>query len=233
MWTTVMVISLWCWTMCSTPTMACRCYTEPTLDVMLPDATISMFRGMIVPRRILTSLSFSNDHAPDNHLSDEYTVWIQKVYRHGCHNASTANDASPPVVELRAYQTLTIVSPRNSCGVSSLPLFRTFLFTGVVSYQDEDNDNRMLQQKEEEEEEIAFPPSATSQNTTTSITETLTHSSLLRRTTSTDVGKASSTTMTMMMHVDVCSNYISPWRSVTRTEQHQLSMVETNRQDCQ
>ena len=197
------------WTMLSTTTTtACRCVIEPTLDIMLQEENVSIFHGMIVPSRS----SASNDS------SHEYTVWIQKVYKHGGSNPSESGinpppPYSPPPLRLRAYSTMTIVSPRNSCGVSlSLSLFRTFLFTGVVLYPDNNNNNRTRTLQEKDAVLSSFP-----RNTTTATTGTLSNPHRyqpLRRTASTKVVAATA----FSMKVDVCSNYIKPWRTVSRAE---------------
>ena len=94
----------------STTTMACRCFTEPTLDMMMQDASISVFHGMVVPHRSLFS-SMTTASTNDN----EYSVLIQKVYKNVCPNAGSG---------IKPYQMITIASSKNSCGVTSLSLDR-------------------------------------------------------------------------------------------------------------
>jgi hypothetical protein len=218
--TMMIMMASWFMIFSASSTMACRCFTEPTLDVMLQDESISIFHGIIVSHRSL--LSPSNDN--DGKLSNEYTVLIQKVYKNACPDfgsAANPNSTSSSLPPLRAYQTITVASPQNSCGVSSLTVFRSFLFTGIVTYHDTGNNRaRMLQEPD--------LPSVSTTNTTTMVAEKLSNHlnkkiNKLRRTVSTEVAAS--------MNVDLCSNYIQPWRAVPRTEKRQLSnyIVDTTR----
>lgn len=220
----IMSLALW-WTIffyATTTTMACRCYAEPTLDLVLQDETISIFRGMILPQSLFSSSSKDNSF-------NEYTVLIQKVYQNQCHHpelvvppflsssspSSAVVVASPPPL-LKAYQTITITSSKNSCGITTLPLFRTFLFSGVVSYHKQDR-TRTLQ----EEEELQHHPTPPNTTTNTSFTfannNSILRSPTLRRTVYTDDDDTS-----VFVHVNLCQ-YMKTWRSVTRAEKTSLS----------
>ena len=167
-----------------TTTMACRCDPEPTLNTALGDETVSIFRGIVVPS--LTSKSNSTE-------VKEISVLIEKVYRNR-------------EVPIRSLQTITIVTPNNSCGVK-LPLFTTFLFSGVVAYK---NDRiRMLQPEQ------ALPTTETD----TIDTETK-QSYQLRRAQSTNATTGS--TAPVSMDASLCTNYIKLWRSVTPYEKCRL-----------
>ena len=173
----------------ATPTTtACRCALEPTLELELQDETTAIFRGMIVP-----SLQSSTT------INKEFRVVIEKVYQNGA-------------VPLRAYQTITIVTPRNSCGIPSLPLFSTFLFSGVVADKSGgivpfNGDRNLMLQPEQE------LPTKETDTTDTESKQTF----QLRRTQSTET----TSTASVSMSVHLCA-YYKPWRTVTRKEKCQL-----------
>jgi hypothetical protein len=180
----------------STATMACRCVVEPTLDLALQDETVAIFHGTVVPSLSSTSTT-----------TKEYSVWIEKVFQDGA-------------VPLRAYQTITIVSSRNSCGVT-LPLFSKYLFSGVVA--DKNDRTRLVQAEHDEINELPDVPTDTT--ATPSSTDTASkRGSKLRRTASTDAttGTSTTTTASVSMTVHLC-NYFKPWRTVTLTEKCQLN----------
>jgi hypothetical protein len=174
--------------------------------MMFDDVNTSIFHGMVVPRRLTSAASSSSAMDLDS-LSNEYTVRIQKVYKNGCRSSkSDMKPNLPSLFPLEAYQTITIKTPKNSCGVSSFSMFRSYLFTGVVSYHA--NPDR------------ALPTTSITSNATMENSSNPQKHAALRRS---SVASTTATVVTLSMNVNVCSNYIQPWRTVTRGEKRQLS----------
>ena len=187
-------------------TKGCSCLEWPTLDTMILDETAYIFRGIVIPRFLSLFSSSTNDNFP----STQYTVWIQRVYKNGCDSDSGSANLSSFLLPRR--QTIEIISPRNSCRISSLPIFRTFLFTGIVTASDSNGNDRSRTLHQDQEQSARY-------NSTilTEASNDIIQRHALRRTESTNVP------LTMVMDVNLCGNFIQLWRTVTQTEKDVLS----------
>ena len=198
----------------ATRTTACSCFVWPTLDTMVQDEAAYIFRGIVIPR-FLSSFSFSSlfsflTNDGDVGRTREYTVRIQKVYKNGCVTDSSSRKLSSFTLSER--QIVTIVSPWNSCGISALPLFRSFLLSGVITTSDESRECT-LQQEQEASATIGISSSA-------GTTKPVIRAPTLRRLASSDV--------IVTMNADLCGSFVKLWRTVTRTERNTLSNEAVN-----
>jgi hypothetical protein len=188
----------------ATSITACSCYVWPTLDTVLEDESAYLFRGIVVPRLFSTLSKRSAG------VTNEYTLRVQKVYKNGCITDIRGKKVSS--VLLLERQAVTIVTPRNSCGIRSLPIFRSFLVSGDVTTSDQDR-VRWLRQGQD---------TSTSYNFSTIIdtSNTAIRAHMLRRAASTDA--------MVTMNANLCNTFIQLWRTVTRTEKNLLSIGESS-----
>ena len=208
-------------------TMGCSCLVWPTLDAMIQDENVYIFRGIVVPRFL--SL-FSSSTNSNNSPSTKYTVRIQEVYKNGCAISDDSDGGSGTSFPLPNRKKITIISPINSCGISPLARFRSFLFTGVVTtvVSDSTNGNNdrsartLLQQQQQGPEKPARRNEY--YNTapiSTDASKNIVRNRILRRTVSTNNSPV------VTMDVDLCSNFIQLWRTVTPTERDALSKLKS------
>lgn len=207
----------------TTTTLGCNCVVFPTLDIMLQDNTTFIFRGIVLPR-FLSSIKNNNNtfDMTTGSPSTKYFVRIQRVYRNGI-NSTTMSDAAAVTGGTKEKATdrsttITIVSPKNSCGISILPIFRTFLFTGVISVSVSSQRRSLLLLPNLDQQ-----PQAQYHTDTTD--ESVRKRHMLRRRSTSVIGSIifGNNNMPMMMNVDLCGSFIQLWRTVSPTERKMLS----------
>lgn len=196
-------------TITATRTTACSCFVWPTLDTALEDESAYLFRGIVVPR-FFSTLASSLTFLRNDGVTNEYTLRVQKVYKNGCTTDIRGKKVSS--VLLLERQAITIVTPRNSCGLRSLPIFRSFLVSGVVTTSDQDH-ARWLRHGQDKSTSYNF-------STITDTSNTAIRAHMLRRAASTDA--------IVTMNADLCNTFVQLWRTVTRAEKNLLSIGETS-----